>query len=132
MSADHPNPRDITAKGETIYTSKYRSEYELRYLGQFAAIDIGTENAYVGEFPEAALAKARAASRSGIFYLVRIGSPGAFKISGLSRALDTRSPMKRSWQAYHASPSTETTVLRAMNAFIAGSAALSAFSDGSE
>jgi hypothetical protein len=86
MPSDRPNARDIAAKGDAVYESKFRPEFERQYPGQFAAIDISTEDAFVGEFAEQALAKARAASPSGIFYLVRVGSKAAFKVSRLSDA----------------------------------------------
>jgi len=84
MPPTHPSDREIVLKGRQIYDSKYRSGFERDFLGQFAAIDIVTEDAFVDEFPDRALAKAKIASPSGTFFLVRIGSEAAFKVSGLS------------------------------------------------
>jgi hypothetical protein len=73
-----------------IYDRKYRAQFERHHNGQFAAIDINNELAYLAELPEQASSKARAASADGIFYLVRVGSPGAFKTSRFNAA-DPRS-----------------------------------------
>jgi hypothetical protein len=88
MSFEYPNPHEIAAKGSDIYDRKYRTEFERLHHGQFAAIDIDSEAAYVGELPEKALSKARTASPEGLFYLVRVGSSGAFKSSRLTHAAD--------------------------------------------
>ena len=84
MSSGHLSDREIVLKGRRIYDSRYRPGFERDFPGQFAAIDIITEDAFVNEFPEEALTKARTASPSGTFFLVRIGSEGAFKVSRIS------------------------------------------------
>jgi len=87
--ADKRDAHEITSKGQEIYERKYRAEFEQRYRGRFAAIDLASENAYLGDFPEEALRDAKAAAPEGIFFLIRIGSSGAFKMSRRSHA-DTR------------------------------------------
>ena len=87
--ADHaPDPRQIAERGTEIYQRRYRSDYESKWRGRFVAIDVNTEQAYVADFSEEALAKARAAAPHGVFFLIRIGFLGAFKISTLSHAAD--------------------------------------------
>ena len=71
----------VAARGEEIYAERYRAEFERDYLGQFAAIDITTTEAYRGLTPEEALNRARERSPEGIFHLIRIGEPGAFRVS---------------------------------------------------
>jgi hypothetical protein len=73
--------QDIADQGAKIYDRRYRAEFEPKWIGRFAAIDINSEQAFVADFPEEALANARAAQPEHLFYLVRIGSRGAFKIS---------------------------------------------------
>jgi hypothetical protein len=73
--------KDIADQGSAIYDRLYRTDFESKWLGRYAAVDVKSEKAVVEDFPETALAKARAEFPDGIFYLVRIGSPGAFKIS---------------------------------------------------
>jgi hypothetical protein len=81
-----PSSKDIADRGSAIYNRLYRVDFEARWRGRYAAVDIKSEQAVIEEFPETALAKARTAFPDGIFYLVRIGSPGAFKLN--RRAID--------------------------------------------
>jgi hypothetical protein len=81
MTRPLPNPRVIAERGTKIYEQKYRTDYERESRGRYAAIDIDSECAYVANYPEEALAVAKAAAPHGTFYLVHIGSPAAFKIS---------------------------------------------------
>jgi hypothetical protein len=86
MAKERLNPQEITSKGSKIYAVRYQSDFERRHAGNFAVIDIETEEAYVDQFPETALNRARSAHPTGTFYLIRIGSRGAFKLSRLSHA----------------------------------------------
>jgi hypothetical protein len=81
MTYQAPDPRLIAERGTKIYEKKYRAKYERESRGCFAAIDIDSEQAYLADYPEEALAHARAAAPHGTFYLVHIGSRAAFKIS---------------------------------------------------
>jgi hypothetical protein len=75
------SPGKIAEVGERIYADRYKAELERTSLGQFVAIDVLTGKHYVAQFPEQALEKARAEATNGVFHLIRIGSPGAFKVS---------------------------------------------------
>jgi hypothetical protein len=86
MTYDLANPREIATRGNEIYERKYRAEYERRYKGKFAAIDLRSEKAYLAEFPEEALSSAKKAAPESTFYLLRVGSSGAFKISRIAHA----------------------------------------------
>jgi hypothetical protein len=82
--------KEIAERGAEIYERLYRAEFEPKWTGRYAAIDVSSGRAFVEDFPEQALSKARAALPKQLFYLVRIGSRGAFKIGrrmpdGLSR-----------------------------------------------
>ena len=81
MAIQTADTKEITARGAEIYDRLYRSEFELNWSGRYAAIDIDTERAFVDDFPEQVMEKARAALPGRLFYIVRIGSDGAFKIS---------------------------------------------------
>jgi hypothetical protein len=81
MSYQPTTPKEIARLGSEIYERKYRSEFEQKWLGRYAAIDIDSQKAFVEDFPEQAIAVARKALPDRLFYLVRIGSRGAFKIS---------------------------------------------------
>ncbi len=81
MDPKFTNPKAIAEAGEKIYAEKYRDEFEAMYRGQFAAIDVKSGLAYRGVTPEQALGAARQAAPGGLFHLIRIGQPGAFRVS---------------------------------------------------
>ena len=81
---------DIAARGTDIYRRKYLNDFEARWRGRFVAIDIQSEQAFVADLPEEALEKARSELPGGVFYLIRIGSPGAFKTSRLNADVSSR------------------------------------------
>lgn len=91
MTYQPPDPRAIAERGIKIYEQKYRAKYEKESRGRFAAIDIKSQEAFVANFPEEALALAKAAAPHGTFYLVHIGSPAAFKISRRTARVSRRS-----------------------------------------
>lgn len=80
------NPQAIAEAGERIYQERYRGEFEKSHAGRFVAIDVLTEQAYVADRPEEALEHAKTASPTGLFHLIRVGSPAAFRMSTLSDA----------------------------------------------
>jgi hypothetical protein len=86
MQSGQPTKSEIISKGTAIYLAKYRDRFEREFPGQFAAIDIATEEAFIDEFPERALRRAKSELPTGIFFLVRVGSQGAFKVSRMSNA----------------------------------------------
>ena len=80
------NPKLIAEHGERLYKENFQEKFETDYLGKFVAIDVTTEKAYVGDSPEEAYRAARKDSPQGIFHLIRVGSPGAYKVSYTSNA----------------------------------------------
>jgi hypothetical protein len=72
---------EIAERGEAIYKERYRQEDEAKYRGRFVAIDVITEDTHVAETPEGALEQARKENRSGLFHLIRIGSPGVYRVA---------------------------------------------------
>lgn len=75
------SPDKIASEGERIYLERYKLQMEDQSFGHFIAIDVVSEQAWNAEFPEAALEAARKAAPNGVFHLIRIGAPGAFKVS---------------------------------------------------
>jgi hypothetical protein len=75
------NPKVIAERGEQIYQQKYKSAYESEHLGKFLAIDVNTEQAYLGDSPLEALESARKGSPRGLFHLIKVGAAGAFRVS---------------------------------------------------
>lgn len=83
---DNMNPLKAAERGEEIYQRKYKSDFEHLYPGKFVAINIATENAYVGDSPEDAITKAQEAREKGMFHLIKVGATGAFRVSYTSNA----------------------------------------------
>jgi hypothetical protein len=73
-------PGKVTEHGEKIYRSKFRDDFEANFRGQFAMIDVETEEAYRGATAEEAYENACRQSAKGPFYLVKVGELGAFKL----------------------------------------------------
>ena len=86
MKPDATVPEKIAEAGEKIYDNRYRQDYEVRHPGFFVAIDTTTEKSYVAQFPEDALEEAKKAAPHGVFHLIRVGAPGAYKVSYSSSA----------------------------------------------
>ena len=89
MTADiksFTKPQEIAEAGERIYNERFKKDYEAQYSGQFAAIDVVSAKAFVGEFPEQALEKAKREAPNGLLHLIKIGSVGAFRVSYASNA----------------------------------------------
>lgn len=75
------SPEKIAEAGERIYSEKYKAAYEQQHRGQYVAIDVLTDSVYLAQFPEEALDRARTAAPNGVFHLIRVGAPGAFRVS---------------------------------------------------
>ena len=73
-------PQANAERGEAIYKDRYQAEYEQKYQGQFVAIDVLTERAFVAETAEGALEAAREQAPEGRFHLIRVGSPGVYRV----------------------------------------------------
>ena len=73
-------PKKIVERGEEIYRTRFKSDFEANFLGQFVMIDVNTEQAYRGATAEEALQNARRQSAEGPFHLIKVGEAGAFKV----------------------------------------------------
>ena len=81
MNVPLNNPKAIAEAGERIYKEKFQAALEAAHLGEYAAINVGKETAFVGTTPEGAFELARKDDPQGIFHLVRVGYAGAFQLS---------------------------------------------------
>jgi hypothetical protein len=86
MNHQNVTALEIARRGTEIYERLYRRDYESKWRGRFVAIDIASEKAFVADYSEEAMAKARKSSPRGLFYLIRIGSRSAFKSSRRAHA----------------------------------------------
>ena len=75
------NPEAIAQRGEELYQEKYKDKYEPGHADEFLAVDVTTGQAYLAQTSEEALQKARNQSPTGLFHLIQIGQPGAFRVS---------------------------------------------------
>lgn len=81
MNVSLNNPKAIAEAGERIYREKFQAALEAEHLGEYAAINVGKESAFLGATPERAFELAREDDPQGIFHLVRVGYAGAFQLS---------------------------------------------------
>ncbi len=86
MPETFSTPQQIAEAGRKLYQERYREEYEAKYPGQFAAIDVRSGDAFVAEEPEQAVNEARTARPDAIVHLIRVGASGAFRVSYASNA----------------------------------------------
>ncbi len=84
------NPKAVAEAGERIYQEKYQKQFEAEAenVGKFLAVDVVTEEAYIGDSPELALQVAQEKAPRGVFHLMKIGFPGAFRVSYSNAAPD--------------------------------------------
>ena len=81
-------PQEIERKGQEIYEQKLKEQLEKEHLGKYVAIDIETEEYFLGETLDEALTLARNKYPNKIFHSIKIGSEGVFKASGLFGTAD--------------------------------------------
>ncbi|MGH8016559.1 MAG: hypothetical protein ACREBV_10230, partial [Candidatus Zixiibacteriota bacterium] len=65
--------KQLVQKGQDIYDRRYKKDLEEKHHGEFVAIDVTTEDHYLGSTPDEAAQKAREANPGGFFHLIRIG-----------------------------------------------------------
>ncbi len=77
----HRTPAEIASAAEQIYDEQFREHFERDFHDHFVVIDITTGEGYRHQWPEKAFENARKKAPKGVFYMIRIGSPGAFRVS---------------------------------------------------
>lgn len=73
-------PQEIAQQGERLYQERFRVDYEKKYPGKYLALDITSEEAILADTPEGALAAAEKKNPQGFFHIVKIGSPGVYRV----------------------------------------------------
>lgn len=76
--------QQIEKKGQEIYDTKLRNQLEPYENGKYVVIDIETEDHFVADSLDEALTSARQKYPNHLFHTVKIGSPGVYKVSGLT------------------------------------------------
>jgi hypothetical protein len=80
-----PNQQEMAERAERIYEQRYRAEYEKQHHGRFVAIDVDTEQAFIGSTPAEAWSGGLRASLTACLFLVRVGYRSAFELKGTYR-----------------------------------------------
>jgi hypothetical protein len=74
----------LAARGEQIYNEKYKEEFERKYWGQYAMIDIPSGKVFVGKTEDEAREKAHAGAPAGFFMVFGIGFDASDRLLTLS------------------------------------------------
>ncbi len=80
MTPNLTDPRAIADAANKIYEERYKADYEARFPGKYAAINIADQSATVGETSSSTLSQARQNHPGGLFHLIRIGHAGTFDV----------------------------------------------------
>lgn len=72
--------KEIVARAKEIYARKYQKQFEEQLSGKYVAIDVESEEAYVGDTEMEAFENAKAAFPDRLFHLIKIGEPNAFRM----------------------------------------------------
>jgi hypothetical protein len=75
----------LAARGEQVYNERYKAEFEKKYWGQYAFIDVKSGKAYVGKTEEEAREKARADHPLGLLIPFGIGFDASDRLFILAR-----------------------------------------------
>lgn len=73
-------PQEIAEKGESLYKNKFRPQFEVEHPGKYLAIDIASEEGFVSDTAEGAVEAAQTKHPEGFFHLVKVGSPGVYRV----------------------------------------------------
>ena len=74
------DPADIARTAELMYKEKHQVNAERHHDGEFVVIEVLSSKAYFGSRPIEAHEKARAESPAGVYHLMKVGQPGAFRV----------------------------------------------------
>ncbi len=79
-----PHPRyasaEIIQRGQTLYEQQIRAQVETRHAGDFLILEVETGDYEIDVEDVRALQRAKARHPDGAFYIVRIGSPTAYRL----------------------------------------------------
>lgn len=75
------DPEAFAQRAEAIYNRKYRHEFETKYHGRIAAIEVNSGDAFIGATELDAIAKARKKYPDRLFFFLRVGYKAAQRIA---------------------------------------------------
>lgn len=68
-----PNVQDLIRKGQDIYSSRLKSELEPSNNGKYLAVEVDSEDHFIGDTREEAVAEARKKHPKKLLVIIRIG-----------------------------------------------------------
>ncbi len=71
---------ELIDRAKQKYRDELAQKLESKYTGDIVAIELGTNNYFVGENEVEAADKARAAGHEGTLFFLRVGSPYAHRL----------------------------------------------------
>ncbi len=83
MSMAFEEISQVAAKGEEIYRQRYQKAFERLYPNQFVAIDVLSQQAFIGEYPDVAIGKAFDEVAQPHIHLVKIGCDSAYSMGSM-------------------------------------------------
>ena len=79
---DALTPEEIAKKGEEIYQDKLKAQFEPQENGKYLVIEVVSGDCFLGESILEAIEKAKSKYPNRLFYTVRVGYKGIFKMGG--------------------------------------------------
>ena len=76
----HGSLTEIAQTAEGVYREHFQDEAEKHHQGEFVVIEVHTKKAYFGARPIEAHKNARKENPTGLYNLMKVGQPGAFKL----------------------------------------------------
>jgi hypothetical protein len=81
-----PHPRyssaEIVQRGQVLYDQQIRAHVEASHPGKFLVLDIETGDYEIDADDVAALQRAKAKHPDAAFYILRVGTPTAYRLGG--------------------------------------------------
>ena len=81
-----PHPRyasaEIVQRGQVLYDQQIRAHVEASHPGKFLVLDIETGDYEIDADDVAALQRAKARHPDAAFYILRVGTPTAYRLGG--------------------------------------------------
>ena len=75
------DPEAFARRAEAIYDRKYRAVFESKYRGQIVAIDVHSQEAFLGKTERDAFDRAHRKHPDRVFFFLRVGYRAAQRIT---------------------------------------------------
>jgi hypothetical protein len=84
VSVPHPHytSEEIVQRGQTLYDQQIRTKVEASHKGKFLILDVDTGEYEIDSNEVAAVKRAKAKNPGAALYILRVGSPAAYRVGG--------------------------------------------------